>query len=259
VSDDELGLSPVPEPLLRQLAEAVAAGRIACPLAETRLQATGLGPLARTIAPVLAGLDAAATLAVLRVAIAERVHRAPPRISLVWTGPEGNASTANDTALTIRALFAGARRSVVVGGYAFDKPEILAPLHAVMVAYGVTATFFVDIDGEARTAAEAEEFANEAIRRFLRDVWTFGAPRPEVYYDPRTAMPGPPWASLHAKCVVVDDARALITSANFTDRGQTRNIEAGVLVEDAAFASELAGQWRMLIGAGLVRRSLDLG
>ena len=89
---------------------------------------------------------------------------------------------------------------------------------------------------------------------FFRDVWTFGAPKPDVYYDPRTAMKGPPWASLHAKCVVVDDARALITSANFTDRGQTRNIEAGVLIEDKAFAEELAGQWRQLVSEGKVTR-----
>jgi phosphatidylserine/phosphatidylglycerophosphate/cardiolipin synthase-like enzyme len=66
--------------------------------------------------------------------------------------------------------------------------------------------------------------------------------------------PGRPWASLHAKCTVVDDERTLITSANFTDRGQTRNIEAGVLIEDGAFAEEVSAQWRLLITADLVRR-----
>jgi phosphatidylserine/phosphatidylglycerophosphate/cardiolipin synthase-like enzyme len=82
----------------------------------------------------------------------------------------------------------------------------------------------------------------------------FGEPKPDIYFDPRTASPGPPWASLHAKCVVVDDERALITPANFTDRGQTRNIEAGLLVDGAAFAGELAGQWRHLVSEGLVRK-----
>ncbi len=50
------------------------------------------------------------------------------------------------------------------------------------------------------------------------------------------------------------DACALVGSANFTDRGQTRNIEAGVLIEDEAPTRELAGQWRGLVAAGLVRR-----
>ena len=115
------------------------------------------------------------------------------------------------------------------------------------------ATLFLDIDGTAQTTDGAEAFATAVIDRFLREVWTFGEPKPFIYYDLRTASPGPPWASLHAKCIVVDDERSLITSANFTDRGQTRNIEAGVLIEGAAFAGELAAQWRQLVSEGLVR------
>jgi len=59
----------------------------------------------------------------------------------------------------------------------------------------------------------------------------------------------------HAKCIVVDDREALVTSANFTDRGQTRNIEVGVLIEDSRFASRLAGQWRGLVETGLVEKT----
>ncbi len=43
-------------------------------------------------------------------------------------------------------------------------------------------------------------------------------------------------------CVVVDGARAFDSSANFTQRGQERNIEVGVLIADPSFASYLAGQ-----------------
>ncbi|WP_441293152.1 phospholipase D-like domain-containing protein [Sorangium sp. KYC3313] len=56
---------------------------------------------------------------------------------------------------------------------------------------------------------------------------------------------------MHAKCVVVDSAKAL-SSANFTQRGQERNIEVGVLIEDPSFASYLAGQWLGLIDARIV-------
>ena len=55
-----------------------------------------------------------------------------------------------------------------------------------------------------------------------------------MYYDRRALVPGPPYASLHAKCVVVDGAQTFISSANFTQRAQERNIEVGVLIEDAA-------------------------
>jgi hypothetical protein len=56
----------------------------------------------------------------------------------------------------------------------------------------------VDIDGATRPE-EAEEFATAAIDKFFRDVWTFGLPKPDVFYDPRTAIrgdiPGYEWAT----------------------------------------------------------------
>ena len=43
-----------------------------------------------------------------------------------------------------------------------------------------------------------------------------------------------------------------MSSANFTQRGQERNIEVGVLIDDATFAGSLASQWLGLKHAGLV-------
>jgi phosphatidylserine/phosphatidylglycerophosphate/cardiolipin synthase-like enzyme len=54
--------------------------------------------------------------------------------------------------------------------------------------------------------------------------------------------------------VVVDEQATLIGSANFTDRGQTRNIEVGVLIEDAGFARQVVEQWQGLVNAKLVQR-----
>jgi phosphatidylserine/phosphatidylglycerophosphate/cardiolipin synthase-like enzyme len=51
------------------------------------------------------------------------------------------------------------------------------------------------------------------------------------------------FASLHAKCVVVDGRWVFVTSANFTDRGQTRNIEVGVLLDDERLAAVLEAQF----------------
>ncbi len=247
------GLTRVSLPMLEHLLSALERGRLECPFSEADLVDSGFHGAASDVVEALDEVDTRGAVTALRLVIADRVHRPPPRLDLVWTGPETRASRARSTSLAVQRLFESARHSVIVGGYSFDTPEILAPLYGVMKERGVKATLFLDIDGTAETAAGAEAFATAAIDSFLRDVWTFGAPKPDIYYDPRTACPGPPWASLHAKCVVVDDERALITSANFTDRGQTRNIEAGVLIEDAAFASELAGQWRQLVSEGLVR------
>ena len=78
---------------------------------------------------------------------------------------------------------------------------------------------------------------------------------PEVYYDPRSLQAvGEESACLHAKCVVVDDARAFVTSANLTEAAQGRNIEAGVLLEDPLFARALRKQFESLVDRGYVRR-----
>ena len=52
--------------------------------------------------------------------------------------------------------------------------------------------------------------------------------------------------------MTVDGLQAFISSANFTQRGQDRNIEAGVLIQDPTFAQHLARQWHGLIESGTV-------
>jgi phosphatidylserine/phosphatidylglycerophosphate/cardiolipin synthase-like enzyme len=61
-----------------------------------------------------------------------------------------------------------------------------------------------------------------------------------------------PYCRRHAKCVVVDGKRSFVSSANFTDRGQERNIEVGALIDDSRFATQLAQQWDGLVKDGIV-------
>jgi phosphatidylserine/phosphatidylglycerophosphate/cardiolipin synthase-like enzyme len=79
--------------------------------------------------------------------------------------------------------------------------------------------------------------------------------RPTVYFDPRTMSANPSSrASWHAKCVLVDDRVSFVTSANFTEWAQLRNVEAGVLVRNAHFTRQLRAQFDALVQASLVRR-----
>jgi phosphatidylserine/phosphatidylglycerophosphate/cardiolipin synthase-like enzyme len=72
-----------------------------------------------------------------------------------------------------------------------------------------------------------------------------------LFFDPRSlAQQSATRAVLHAKCVLVDNARRLITSANFTEAAQVSNIEAGVLVNNALFAKSAAMQFRALVDSG---------
>jgi phosphatidylserine/phosphatidylglycerophosphate/cardiolipin synthase-like enzyme len=48
----------------------------------------------------------------------------------------------------------------------------------------------------------------------------------EQIVEPQDGKPG----SLHAKCIAVDDQQVFVSSASFTEAGQDRNIEVGLLV-----------------------------
>ena len=87
-------------------------------------------------------------------------------------------------------------------------------------------------------------------RTFVEGLWP-QEPRPQVFYDPRALkVGGKTRACLHAKCVVVDDTRALVTSANFTEAAHERNVEAGVLVSDSGFVRALRERLEGLIRDG---------
>ena len=70
---------------------------------------------------------------------------------------------------------------------------------------------------------------------------------PRILYDQRALSPSSgPRACLHAECLIIDDERALVTSANFTEAAMDRNVEAGVLAADAGFAARLRAQFDAL-------------
>jgi phosphatidylserine/phosphatidylglycerophosphate/cardiolipin synthase-like enzyme len=243
------GLSKVPLPTLEHLLRIVKTGAVRAPLTETGLQAQGLGGQWSELA-WLSGLDQAGLVAAIQAAMAEREARPSSRTELVWTGPETRVSAARDTAVVVRELFAKAKHSVLLAGFAFtDGRDIFAPLHEAMRVRGVEARFFLHLNDVP--GCSPDESARAGIRRFLDENWPFGEPIPSIFYDPRTVTTGSS-INLHAKCVVVDEHLALIGSANFTHNAQARNIEVGVLIDDPVFAHDLVRQWQGLIEAGLV-------
>jgi phosphatidylserine/phosphatidylglycerophosphate/cardiolipin synthase-like enzyme len=270
-----LGLSAVTEHDLEALVAGLDRGSIRAPMSETSLQANGLGHLVVALRPYL-GLDGDGVRAVVDAVLAERRHRKAPALSLVWTGDEPGVSHSRHTRVLVPELFERAREHVLIAGYAIDNgPELFEPLHGAMASRGVTADLFVDVKQlEDRLKQTARSSGRDwgllsaplgatrdtvgrgraVVALFFQLMWPFGDPKPAVYFDPRTAEP---WSgvSMHAKCVVIDHEYTLITSANFTSRGQTRNVEAGVAIEDRAFAASLERQWLNLVDAGVVVRA----
>ena len=110
--------------------------------------------------------------------------------------------------------------------------------------------------------ARGEAQERHVVAPFVDGVWPGRDVAPVLYVDPRTAgwnadpehRRGGYFALMHAKVVIVDGEQCILGSANFTDAGTTRNIEAGVWVRSEEFARTLLGQWRGLIANGMLRR-----
>lgn len=271
---EPLGLTEISTDDLERIAAAVAHGRLKTPLSVVRLAQAGLGHVTDALAPYFV-LDASALGAVIHAVLAERSRAVHARLSLVWSGTDRGPSLARYTRIVVSDLFARAARFVTLAGYSFDHGErIFEPLHRSMCDRKVAARFFVDIRqlherlkqalrSSQRTArllpldrARNEgtaAYADAVLALFIELYWPFEGPRPELYYDPST-LSEQTFTSLHAKCIVVDHEQTLITSANFTERGQSRNIEVGVLVRDALFAQALEQQWFNLVNTEAVVR-----
>lgn len=258
VSEERSDLSTVATTTLERLREAISLGRLNAPITRSDLLASGVRFQLDALERALSGHSRLACLSVLDVVLSERAANTRPAPELVWTGPERANATARDSAVVLRDLFEHAQHQVLLAGYDFRKgTSLLEPLHAAMRDRGVDVRFLVHFQQPDFEPTDPTAFANAAVRAVLEQVWTFGEPRPRCYYDRRAVTPAPKF-NMHAKCVVVDGTRALVTSANFTHAAHEKNIECGVLLEDARFAEHLARQMWGLIEGGLVVEA-DLG
>jgi phosphatidylserine/phosphatidylglycerophosphate/cardiolipin synthase-like enzyme len=180
-------------------------------------------------------------------------------IELVTTGPEAGTVTNRDTQVVVQELFRNAEHSVLVAGYELYQAEPVFRTLADRMAQEPTPAvrMFLNVKRPyGDTSADSELIAGFAYR-FRHDHWPKGRLLPEIYFDPRSlATDARRKAALHAKCVVIDGQVAFVSSANFTEAAQERNIEVGVLVRSQIVAERLINFFTALISTGAVRRAL---
>jgi phosphatidylserine/phosphatidylglycerophosphate/cardiolipin synthase-like enzyme len=124
-----------------------------------------------------------------------------------------------------------------------------------MVAHGVLVDLYLHVD-RAHAGSDPAEHVERQVASFFAANWPFGNPHPTIYVAPRTIDPALS-ESLHAKCIVADERVALLGSANFTERGQSRNVEVGARIEDAGFARALVAQFRAATAARVFQATVD--
>lgn len=258
-------LATLPVESLEALRLALEAGRLRPPWTLLTLHAR-LGDAAAGAAESLQSLSAEGFSApqIARVVglIEERARldraAADQRVKLVWTGPERGPTQSRETLQVIEELFTTARSSIIVSTYSTYEWQEQAKRLARHMRDRERAGQPLDVKLFVGLGAGKNSTGDEALSRFrqqLRGVWPTDCPRPAVYCDHRSLeglCKGKPHPALHAKCVLVDGERGLITSANLGRPATHDNIEAGVLIQDPGLVSALALQFTSLIASGLL-------
>lgn len=177
-------------------------------------------------------------------------------VDLVTTGPEAPGITNRDTSVVVRELFAKAEKSVLVAGYAvYQGAQVFQALAERMEAIeSLDVKSFLNIHRPDKDKSEASILVRKFMNRLRDHQWPQGCRLPEVYYDPRS-LTLDKRSSLHAKCVVIDQEVVFVSSANFTNAGQERNIEVGLLVRSPIVARQLTQHFVMLMDAGLMEKA----
>lgn len=152
--------------------------------------------------------------AIRALALLARQTGPPSTSRAVATTPLRSGPTLN-TREAVHSLLSGAVREILVVGFTITDRTLVE-----MLVKRARAGVAVTVVGDRK---------KRAARDVWRD-WPAGLPLAAL----EDVEPLDDNQHLHAKAVVVDRARAVVGSANFTLSGMSRNIELGVLVEGPA-------------------------
>lgn len=246
---------------LLALARRLREGRLSRPFSTSTLQLAGMDAKAATFLASLGDTDPLVIAWLLERLATERKQASDSYADvarLVWSGASEGEQATRDTSVVLDGLFSNAERQVLIATYVIhDGRTVFARLaERLRQRPQIAVELYVNLP--SRTGHEKDEAADVAsfLKTFARDHWPEDLPLPALYYDPESRKSGTKRASLHAKCVVVDERQAFITSANFTEAAQERNIEVGVLLKQPLFAKILASRFRALSNTGRLKRML---
>ena len=248
---------------LTSIATALKSERLSPPFRSQGLQRFVDGSVASQVADALQlltvqGFNPSMLATVIQLLLSQReaITSNKPEIELVTSGPEAAGTSNRDTAIVVRELFARANRSVLVVGYAVFQGrrvfEALAERMRDLPDLGVT--MCLEISRDRQEVRPAEIVLSRFLQRFKDSQWPTGYRLPEIYYDPRSIGNGIVRSSLHAKIIVIDRHKVFLSSANFTEAAQERNIEAGLMLDSRPLAEKVCHHFEALIQSRALHR-----
>lgn len=174
-----------------------------------------------------------------------------PPTEVIRTQPT-DIGEGTDTAVSLRQLFLQAETEVVIAGFRLTERELFLPL--IREAAPLKVQLWVDLDPEVDVYGRGQRGVDPLLwplrwrKDFLREIWPRELGMPEIFYAPATLGRR---SSMHIKTVIIDRRQWLVTSANFTSRGQQRNFELGALIAEAAAAENVLGWFAQMREAGV--------
>lgn len=175
-----------------------------------------------------------------------------PDIQLVWTGPDIPKISPRDTLPQMLEMIGRAEQSILLVTFAAFKAKVIMEALEAALARGVMLMVIVESANDS-----GGQLSYNASKAFPKSLITSGcmwfwpiAKRPKNL----NGMPG----KLHAKCLVIDDAEFLVSSANLTDDAMERNIEVGIRCLNTKVALQIKAKFFAMSATGnLVRIQLD--
>lgn len=240
-SDAIAALGPVH---LRTLADQIAAGRPR----EAITQAVPVRGFPAAAAAVLAaqqidGVGDAETAAYLHgVAAGHAQHASAVSVESVWSGPSVHGVPVRSTAQVLVHLVETAGSELLLMTYSAKPYEPLRAALTSAAARGVRIAVVVETLQGAGSAISGDEPA-AAFRGLDVELWHWPARKRAE-----------PHAKMHAKIAVADRRRLLVSSANLTQSGVGKNIEAGLLIHGGTAPQRAAEHITALRSAGLLER-----
>jgi phosphatidylserine/phosphatidylglycerophosphate/cardiolipin synthase-like enzyme len=169
---------------------------------------------------------------------------AEQRVEITWTGPATEAVPLRRVDQVIYDLVETAKEEVLLVTYAAYKAERALKALRDATDRGVGVKLVIELAQES-----GGKITFDGLQAFRAVV-----PAAQVYYWPlnrRQRSAAGSYGAMHAKCLVTDRQRAIVSSANLTDYALEANMELGLLVE-GELAVRLAVHFEQLI----VRREL---
>ncbi len=201
-------------------------------------------PGAEALLDALAAVDRSAGLTYLTGLAAGYSQRAAEvSVETVWSGPGSHHVPVRASAAVLADIVRDVRRELVLMTYSARPHQPLSDALGAAISRGVAVTVVVETLQGAGSALSGDE----PYQAFA------GIPGIELWHWP-TSQRTESGAKMHAKLAVADRRVLLVTSANLTQSGVTKNIEAGLLIRGGTVPVRAAEHIDALRSAGILTR-----